>query len=1215
MLRSIYILLMCSLLQGSFLLAQTPELVIPTGHTAPIAALALSPEGDYIFTGSLDGNAILWNQAGDQLRTFQDLSILKRKGFLSNFDGDQATVLGIASLAILPNGRLVTGSRSGQLTFWKPDGTVEKEVSEHTKEVTIIKLTPDGQHFAAGDGTGAIIYWSIDGKMEWKIKRAHSQVTALTFSQDGKKLFSGGIDREIEVWDTTDGSKMQSFSKVKGQGSVMDLAISPDGQFLIAGNLPKIYTLDVPKPDREAFIYNMEGEVVRELDQHQGSPMAVGFTPKTGMPIVGTSNGELLLYPESGAPKLMKIFNGEVSQIVRTKNGDQILSAGTDGKAYKIDMETQSILVNYVGSVSQLTELGIHKEKPELLWIDAKGQASKFSLNERNIQAVENFSESLLQTKLRGEYFGSSGLQTFALNYDGFGKVQKVNQRNGVVITSAEIKEHNEQDLRVISADGKMGFAASNFPDDAENVTLAPLKLLVDQDAGRRALICGILYDFQHDVSYKLKGHGKMVISAAFSSDGEKLITGSRDNTAMLWIQQVNGTALDGHEEGVSSVAFSPDNQTIITAGEDQRLIIRGPDGQILHVLEDLGFIPKHLLFSADSRYLFVSGQQSIIRLVEIASGKMLGQLFLFENQNWAFLGEDGLFDASTQAMSSMYYTVFADGKWEKLELTQLKARFFEPNLLTKHLRMSQERPRSTDGLTDVPLYPAIKASLDGDLLKINLTERSGGIGPVTLTLNGKEVLSNANPARAKNFEIYLKAYQKYLYRNYDQPNTISLSTYNETAWLKSSPYTITYQPANNATKPTQPKPDDPASIDDAAPKMYVVSIGTADYTGDQLDLKYADLDAKAMAIALKSVGSQLFNAPEQMHVYCLNTTAASEAELIAQKINWQFAEKEKIAQLFKELSEKTRSNDIVVIYLSGHGISYGSAEKTQFYYLTQGIASDDLSDEGIREKYTISSDELTTWLSTMPALKQVLIIDACNSGTIVKQMTGGTKNLSSGQILALDRMKDRTGMFILSGSAADKVSYEASEFGQGLLTYSLLQGMNGLAIRKTAQASFIDVMNLFQYARDEVPQLAASIDGIQTPTLGFPDQGASFDIGIYNEGVEIPLANKKPTFIRSNFQNELTFNDDLGIGGLIDQQLQEEAGKGAQSNFVFVDLNQKEGTYSIKGRYTKEDGQIKINVRLFSPDGSSEIIEIKPSDSPETVAKMVVRTVKKVLK
>ncbi|MEM6377650.1 MAG: hypothetical protein AAF705_05535, partial [Bacteroidota bacterium] len=518
--RSIYVLLVCSLFHGKLLLSQAPELVIPTGHAASVTALALSPEGDYIFTGGSDGNAILWNMEGDQLSSFNDLSILKKRGLFSNFDGNQETVLGISSVGILPNGRLVTGSKSGKLIFWKPDGTIEKEVSEHSKAITIIELAPDGQHFAAGDGTGAIIYWSINGEMVWKIKRAHSQVTALTFSQDGKKLFSGGIDREIEVWDTEDGSKLQSFSKVKGQGSIVDLAISPDGQFLIAGNLPKIYTIDTPKPDRDAFIYNMEGKVVRRLDQHEGCPMAVTFTSKTGTPIVGTSNGELLIYPKAGPPKLMKVFDGEVSQIINTKKGDQVLSAGTDGKVYKIDMETQAVLTSYVGLISQIAELGIHQEKPELLWIDAKGQAGKFSLTERNVQSIENFSESLTSSKLMDQYLGPPSLQTFAIKYDGFGSIQKVNQRNGVIIKKAEIQEHDGATLRVISTNGKMGFAASNFPDDYDDMSLAPLKMIADQDAGRRALIFGTLFDFQHDASYNLKGHGKMVISAAFSSDG-----------------------------------------------------------------------------------------------------------------------------------------------------------------------------------------------------------------------------------------------------------------------------------------------------------------------------------------------------------------------------------------------------------------------------------------------------------------------------------------------------------------------------------------------------------------------------------------------------------------------------------------------------------------------------------------------------------------------
>ena len=48
-------------------------------------------------------------------------------------------------------------------------------------------------------------------------------------------------------------------------------------------------------------------------------------------------------------------------------------------------------------------------------------------------------------------------------------------------------------------------------------------------------------------------------------------------------------------------------------------------------------------------------------------------------------------------------------------------------------------------------------------------------------------------------------------------------------------------------------------------------------------------------------------------------------------------------------------------------------------------------------------------------------------------------------------------------GSAADAVSYEASRYGQGLLTYSLLQGMKGAALKED---QYVDVSKLFEVCR-----------------------------------------------------------------------------------------------------------------------------------------------------
>ena len=58
---------------------------------------------------------------------------------------------------------------------------------------------------------------------------------------------------------------------------------------------------------------------------------------------------------------------------------------------------------------------------------------------------------------------------------------------------------------------------------------------------------------------------------AAFSSDGSRVVTASRDNTARLWDAK-SGVALatlSGHTGWVNSAEFSPDGNLIVTASDD----------------------------------------------------------------------------------------------------------------------------------------------------------------------------------------------------------------------------------------------------------------------------------------------------------------------------------------------------------------------------------------------------------------------------------------------------------------------------------------------------------------------------------------------------------------------------------------------------------------------------------------------------------------------
>ncbi|MHC4199714.1 MAG: WD40 repeat domain-containing serine/threonine protein kinase, partial [Planctomycetota bacterium] len=106
-----------------------------------------------------------------------------------------------------------------------------------------------------------------------------------------------------------------------------------------------------------------------------------------------------------------------------------------------------------------------------------------------------------------------------------------------------------------------------------EEVRIARMVQLLDGCAARfRNWEWGRLKYLTHPEVLTLKGHAGSVYSVAFSPDGKRLVTGSRDTTAKVWDAATGAEVmtLKGHTGGVGSVAFSPDGKRLVTGSGDK---------------------------------------------------------------------------------------------------------------------------------------------------------------------------------------------------------------------------------------------------------------------------------------------------------------------------------------------------------------------------------------------------------------------------------------------------------------------------------------------------------------------------------------------------------------------------------------------------------------------------------------------------------------------
>ncbi|WP_445174803.1 DEAD/DEAH box helicase [Microcoleus sp.] len=193
--------------------------------------------------------------------------------------------------------------------------------------------------------------------------------------------------------------------------------------------------------------------------------------------------------------------------------------------------------------------------------------------------------------------------------------------------------------------------------------------------------------------------------------------------------------------------------------------------------------------------------------------------------------------------------------------------------------------------------------------------------------------------------------------------------------------------------------------------------------------------------------------------------TLGGEATLLVDQEGTCVAIQEQLANL-----ATCNENDIVVVAFSGHGTNSHQlvAHDTDTYNL---------------DNTSISLERLTELITRIPARRLICFLDCCFSGGVeakVFQVETVARNLDS--IDAALAQLSGQGRIILTASGPTEPAYENMQLGHGLLTYYLLEALQG--VEEVQQSGKLAVYPLLQYITQRVIDASTQINKLQNPTL-----------------------------------------------------------------------------------------------------------------------------------
>ncbi|MEI6763996.1 MAG: caspase family protein [Bacteroidota bacterium] len=1122
--------------------SQKPELILPIGHTDIIRSMAYSPNGRYIATGSNDAFIKIWDAASCKLLKNLNvngnvnsicfspdgrylLAVISDSSVML-WDFISGTVLHrlrghhdeIETAVFSPdNGKyILTASRDSTAILWDVTTGRKLYTLENMLPFYLINyFSPDGKHIITAGIDNSLKVWETStGKLVRSIGSFSQSIESASYSPDGKTIVTTANESPAILWNPETGDTSIMLGE-EWYGAAF-ANFSPDGTKIITVNSSyKTLMFDVATGQMEHVIEDTTGYIETII-----------FSPKCpddragGRYMLFLNSNDIATLYETSSCKIVQRFQGvgeRTRHIAFSPDGKDILISADNsfdiwdaatGNHLGKPTASGSMLISATYSPDGKYIATVSFDKKLTLTDAESGRLLYCRYNIMPMLRVATFSPD-------SKYLAAACADSTAIIWEtASGKLYHVLKAHTDAVFSVQFSPKCADD----PAGGKYVLTASADKSAIKWQTSGGEELLRFSDNNDALLSAKFSYDGKFIVTSgrdslatiwdaatgkiinKLKGHHSSIYTSAFSYDGKLIVTAGLDHTAMIWDAATGKKlfTLQGHTAEVHSAVFSPPcpddpngGKYIVTTGFDNSIIIwETATGKKLHQLNGHTEWILSTVFSSDCKHILTASGDKTVKLWEVSTGNLVktfsghegpvlsavfnpkGDLILsasgdsklkfwdistgtevvtllmLDSANWIALSPDGRFDGSKSGMEELYLTL----ELEVIPMDAFFEKYYTPNLLSRLLSGEKFEKPEVD-FSNIKLPPVVKiiSPLDNAsfssaeiTITVEVTDRGGGIDEVRCYQNGKLIEGSA-----RGFKPVALAGDKRILT-----------------------YTLSLLPGQNEIKATAFNTERTEAIPDKiniysdegklGSSLYVITIGINQYKNSKYNLNYAVTDADAFAEAISANSDKIFTST------------------VIKNIRDNDATKENILNAMNQLAAQANQEDVLIFYFAGHGVmSEESVEAKSDFFLVPYNVTQIYGDNQMLKLNAISSNELMDLLVNIKAQKQLVLLDACQSGGAIDQvaMRGAAEEKAMAQLAR------SAGVVVLAASGTQQYAAEFKDLGHGVFTYSIIDGLSGNA-DGGKRDGMITVTELKAWIEDQVPELTMQYRGeVQYPT------------------------------------------------------------------------------------------------------------------------------------